>query len=555
MPKKARIEINPDKVAKAVTQAAAKDKAETIAACIAGTLADMRAAQNAAKDKAAAKGKPLELRDGTPDDVNEVIPLEAWPILFQMAKEELREAIRAFIEGRIERDTLTKGQAFYLSLVEDYIIAKTPLFSITPGGEYPLFADAAEPTAGIIAKIFKIAPAAMRKYCEDIQKKIEADNAQFFPAMRPSAKDRAKQAAEALTESQTILNMLTLPPAQTHLIPHSKFDLFTPYMNDHSAATIDLWTDNVAYMKCKLPDGRIEPFDQDVERALSSLFSRYKDRYLENDWIGFSLEQIYIEANGIEDTAHLKISPAMLDKIRESVEKLRHSELELKAKDKDGVEFSEADFIISASRRMIRYPGQKAKWGYAMNRAGLLTKIEERLTNRLNATPEQLNIGTGKNRVSITPLSMTIRRILMREIDRIRDTAAVTPESRTITLAHIIEYEASPELVEYADGKPIVRNRRHILKTGTTKKEQEAIRNARRHRRELVAKELAHFIETGYHITAFKELPDKSGFIITTDKSERAARQIEKKDRQKKKIAKLTAEADQKKAKTAKKKA
>lgn len=553
MPKKAKIKIDPDKVAAAVTKA--KDKAETIAACITGTLADMQAAQTAAKDKAAAKGKPLELRDGTPEDVNEVIPLEAWPILFQMAKEELREAIRAYIEGRAERDTLTKGQAFYLSLVEDYIIAKTPLFSITPGGDYPLFADAAEPTAEIIAKIFKIAPAAMRKYCEDIQKKIEADNAQFFPAMRPSAKDRAKQAAEALTESQTILNMLTLPAATTHLIPHSKFDLFTPYMNE-GAAIMDLWTDNVAYLKCKLPDGRIEPFDQDVERALSSLFTRYKDRYLENDWIGFSLEQIYIEANGIEDTAHLKISPTMLENIRQSVEKLRHSELELKAKDKDGVEFSEADFIISASRRMVRYPGQKAKWGYAMNRTGLLTKIEERLTNRLNATPEQLNIGTGKNRVSITPLSMTIRRFLMREIDRIRDLAAVTPESRTITLARFIEYEANPELVEYADGKAIVRNGRHVLKIGTTKKEQEAIRNARRHRRELVAKELAHFIETGYHITAFDETPDKSGFIITTDKSERAARQIEKKDRQKKKIAKLTAEANrQKKTKTAKKKA
>lgn len=544
MPKKAKID-----------QATAKGKAETIAVCVSGTLADMKAMQSAAREEAAAQGKTLELRDGTPDDVNEVIPLAAWPVLFQMAKEDLREAIRAVIEGREKRENLTKSQMFYLSLVEDYIIAKTPLFSTTPGGDYPLFADAAEPAAEIIAKIFKIAPAAMRKHCEDIQKKIEADNAQFFPAMRPSAKDRAKQAAEALTESQTILNMLTLPPAETHLIPHSKFDLFTPYMNDHSAATIDLWTDNVAYLKCKLPDGRIEPFDQDVERALSSLFTRYKDRYLENDWIGFSLEQIYIEANGIEDTAHLKVSAAMLEKIQQSVEKLRHSELELKAKDKDGVEFSEADFIISASRRMIRYPGQKARWGYAMKGAGLLTKIEERLTNRLNATPEQLNIGTGKNRVSITPLSMAIRRILMREINRIRDLAAVTPESRTITLERIIEYEASPELVEYADGKPIVRNKRHILKTGTTRKEQEAIRNARRHRRELVKKELAHFIETGYHITAFEELPDKSGFIITTDKSERAARQIEAADRRKKKIARLTAEATQKKkTKTAKKK-
>lgn len=552
MPKKAKIKIDPDKVAAAVTKA--KDKAETIAACITGTLADMQAAQTAAKKKAAAEGKNLELRDGTPEDVNEVIPLEAWPILFQMAKEELREAIRAFIEGRAERDTLTKGQAFYLSLVEDYIIAKTPLFSITPGGDYPLFADAAEPTAEIIAKIFKIAPAAMRKYCEDIQKKIEADNAQFFPAMRPSAKDRAKQAAEALTESQTILNMLTLPQAQTHLIPRSKFDLFTPYMNE-GAALIDLWTDNVAYLKCKLPDGRIEPFDQDVERALSSLFTRYKDRYLDNDWIGFSLEQIYIEANGIEDTAHLKISPPMLENIRQSVEKLRHSELELKAKDKDGVEFSEADFIISASRRMIRYPGQKARWGYAMNRAGLLTKIEDRLTNRLNVTPEQLNIGTGKNRVSITPLSMAIRRILMREIFRIRDTAAVTPESRTITLARIIEYEASPDLVEYEDGKPILRGKRRVLKTGATKKEQEAIKKARKHRREIAGKILDHFVETGL-IQSARLTEDKAGFIITTDKSEKAARQIEATDRRKKKIARLTAEADQKKkTKTAKKKA
>ena len=551
MPRKTAKNTMPDviegmKKAEAM-KAKAEERAEAIAACVRGTLADLKAISEAARAEATAKGKKLKQRTPTAEDIGEVIPLEAWPVLFGMLKEATREAIREAISTG-DRANLTKGQTLYFSLVENYIVAKTPLFSITKGGDYPQFAEACRPAAEVIAKIFGIEAGAMKKYCESIQKKIEEDNAQYFDAMKPTAEDVARRAAENIVEAGelAILNMLPVPQAQTHLVSNDKFDLFMSYTNGE-ASGLDLWKDenNVAFVKCTLPAGRIEPVDQEIERALSNLYQRYKDEHRDAGELGFTIEQIYCEMNGIQNTAHFNMSPNLYKRIQDGVEKLRRSEVELRAKDKNGVEFGERDFILSASCRWIKYPGCTKKIGYAVNKPGLLTKIETRLMNRLHVTPEQLNIGAGEHRVSITAISMTIRRILFREIFRISNTASVTPESRTISLATIIDYEAAPELVEYQDGKPIVQNKHHVAKIGATKKEQEAIRNARRHRREITGKILAHFVETGL-ITEFT--PTAEGFIILVDKTNTAAKRILSADKRNKRINELTKAAEKKAA-------
>ena len=98
MPRKTAKNTMPDviegmKKAEAM-KAKAEERAEAIAACVRGTLADLKAISEAARAEATAKGKKLKQRTPTAEDIGEVIPLEAWPVLFGMLKEATREAIR-----------------------------------------------------------------------------------------------------------------------------------------------------------------------------------------------------------------------------------------------------------------------------------------------------------------------------------------------------------------------------------------------------------------------------------------------------------------------------
>jgi hypothetical protein len=530
---------------------------ETIAACIRGTLADAQAIQKAAKVAAASQGKALELREPTPEDVGEVIPLEAWPTLFKMAKQDAREAVRAVIEGKKTRDEITAGKVLF-SMVENYIIATARGYG--EGGR--TFTEATRKTAGEIAKILEITPAAMRKFCADLQKKIEADSAQYFPEMKPTPADVIRTAGEALNETalQTITQQFLVKQPKTHeVFSHWKGDVYLPFMQDEAKGgqwqkiTISEWKDSAGKevdFSIKYPPGVgcITPFDQVVENALSRLFLRYNEEQRDPGGLGFTLEQIFCEMAGNANAA--RPSKPMLDKIYSACEKLRHTEINCTASNKDGGR-GYAGYILKSDLYWITPKRGKTKIGYKVLDEGLLTSIEKSFWDPLNIPAEVLNIGEGENAVSITETSLVICRFLMQDIFRIKKTEYLTPESRTISLARIIDYEASEALTEYQNDLPIIlegkpgKPPRHQLKqtAGASPQEKNSIKKAKKHRRELAGRILAHFVETGF-IKAARLNEDKTGFIIDVEKTEKAAKRIEHKDRQTKKIKRLAAAAD-----------
>lgn len=534
---------------------------ETIAACIRGILADAQAIQKAAKATAAAQGKTLELRDPTPEDVGELIHIEDWPYLFKNAKKDAREGVRAVIEGKKSRDELTAGNLL-LSMVENYLIATARKYE---SGQ--TFTEAARANAEALAGLLNIEKAAMLKYCEELEKRIEADREQYLPTMKPSPCEIQRQAAARLNTSglKAITQQFMLKqPEKREVFSHWRGDLYLPFIHDEAPdgetpveATISGWIDRrtgkEVTLKITYPKGqagRIDRFDQVVENALSRLFKRCIEAGIKQTDAVFTLEQIYCEMAG--NTNATRPSSQMLTKIMESCDRLRETKIEATAIDRVTGESVEGQ-ILHLDKHCIFTKRGKGKIGYKVLDQGKLTQIESCFWDPLNIPSEVLNIGEGNHGVSITETSLVIARFLMQEVFRIKKSEYLTPESRTISLARIIDDEASEALTEYQNGLPIVipgKPPRHQPKqsAGASPKEQEAIRNARRHRRELAGRILAGWADKGF-IKSARLNADKSGFIIDVEKTEKAAKRIEHKDRQTKKIGRLTAAADRKKPK------
>ena len=548
----------PRKSAKKTAEARAK--AETIAACIRGTLADMELMQRAAKKEAEAEGRTLNLRSGTPEDVKELIPLAAWPVLFSMAQRSTREAVRDRIEGRITADDMTEGQRLYFSLAENYIIAKTPVFSTTEGGDYPTFAEACKPAAAIVAGIFGIEEGAMRRYCADLQKKIFEDNAQYLPAMQPTAEESARAAENAgAAASLEILYMLKPEPQKKYLTPHSKFDLFASYLQNtgEKQSNLKIWDGNNALVQWNITGGRITPFDQEVEAAVSNLVIRERARrnghsaresVKDGQAVGFTVEQIYCEMNGITELGNYKINPSTEKKIRESVAKLDNSTIDVVAKNKTGQAVRVKGRILHVDEVIVKHPGKKPVLGYAVLSVGKLTAAELDFNDLLTVTPEQRNIGTSG--IAVTDISIIIRKWLIREIFRIRNAAYLGDNSRTIYFDKMYDYEASESIVEYGeDGNPLVeivdnghgkKSPVHILKTGRTPAEQTQIRKAKQRRRDIALAIMEHLRRNGL-VKGYNLNPDKTGIVVSVDKTDRAARRIVETDKRQKRAARLTA--------------
>ena len=112
------------------------------------------------------------------------------------------------------------------------------------------------------------------------------------------------------------------------------------------------------------------------------------------------------------------------------------------------------------------------------------------------------------------------------------------------------DYEASETLVEYGeDGNPIVeivdnghgkKSPVHVLKTGKTPNEQAQIRRAKQHRRDIALAIMEHLRRNGL-VKGYNLNPDKTGIVVTVDKTDRAARRIVETDKRQKRAARLTA--------------
>ena len=276
-------------------------------------------------------------------------------------------------------------------------------------------------------------------------------------------------------------------------------------------------------------------------------------------WCPATLEQIYCMMNGTKPGKYVK--PQALEAIEKSILKLNDSEAKITEKRGSEVENIVSGRIIDAIRvEQIHLHTGHIKRGFAFSRPGLLFMFEKHKNHLLTVSNDQLNISKGywiqgaiesgkckvssarqsgagweQVKMSITPLSVVIRRYLLMEIFRIRNTATNDPKGNKITYDALIKYEASPDLVEYTpegvprtvDGHPDER----ILKSWVTPAEKKSIEKVRAHRRRLVLEILGHFVSTGL-IRGFKETTEgrkKTGVLIVVDKTEKALSGIKKK--------------------------
>lgn len=325
---------------------------------------------------------------------------------------------------------------------------------------------------------------------------------------------------------------------------------------------------NVAPIAGKMQ--RITPFDQEVEAAISNFIDKCfsgpptpREGATEQEkayCYAATLEQIYCMMNGTKPGTY--ISPQALEVLDKSINKLRKADVKITQR-KGDEEINEIDGnIIDGIRlKQIQIHTGHIKRGYGFSRPGLLFLFEKQTNHLLAVTTEQLNISAGywkrgeleagqgavsaekpenakgwsQVKISITPLSITIRRYLTMEIFRIRNAGTNDPKGNKITYDSLIKYEADPVLVEYTpDGLPRTKDgnpKERILKQGQTPAEKKSIENARSHRRKLTLDILGHFQATGL-ITGFQETTEgrkKTGVIIEVPKTDTALLELKKK--------------------------
>lgn len=363
-----------------------------------------------------------------------------------------------------------------------------------------------------------------------------ADDDGYLPGMEPTPEERRALNAIRIYEQQR------LQYNATALRLSSKLDRKASYFPNSGDAfhTLDIVKNKSLQIKWNVPaapDGkpqRITPYDQEVEAAVSNLVDRCGAQ-------AATYEQIYCMMNGITAESGTHISPKALEDIRKSIWKLNKTDIEVYQKTDKGEELLTHGDITDGIERRIKTPTGQIKGGFLFSRPGLLYSIDKHYNSLLAVTRKQLNISAGykaadgtQRKISITPLSVIIRRYLIMEIFRIRNTPSMAPTANKITYDAVIKYEADPGLVEYnPDGtiKTTPAGER-TLRNWTTPAEKKSIEKQRKHRRELVLAILGHFQATGL-INGFKETIEgraKTGVIIQVDKTPDALRGLKRAD-------------------------
>ena len=305
------------------------------------------------------------------------------------------------------------------------------------------------------------------------------------------------------------------------------------------------------------PGERITPYDQEVEAAISNIADRRGASIV-------TYEQIFCMMNGIQPGKGTKAGYKAIEDIRASVKKLNSTEIEITEQNREKETAIVSGRIIDAISVGVKTRTGHTKEGCSFSRPGLLYQVDKHYNKLLSVTAEQLNISAGywkrgeleagkgevstvkptpkpeagkekakkgeewsQVKISITPLSVIIRRYLFMEIFRIRNTDSLEKRSNKITYDAVIKYEDDPALVETDE------NGERRLKTGGTPEEKTSIRKLRAHRRNLVLDVLGHFQATGL-ITSYRETTEgqkKTGVIIDVEKTDRALKVIASKER------------------------
>ena len=289
------------------------------------------------------------------------------------------------------------------------------------------------------------------------------------------------------------------------------------------------------------PGERITPYDQEVEAAISNIADRRGASIV-------TYEQIFCMMNGIQPGKGTKAGYKAIEDIRASVKKLNGTEVEITEQNREKETAIVSGRIIDAISVGVKTRTGHTKEGCSFSRPGLLYSVDKHYNKLLSVTREQLNISAGywkrgeleagkgevstekpngrgwnQVKISITPLSVIIRRYLFMEIFRIRNTPSTAPQANKITYDAVIKYEDDPALVETDE------NGERVLRPGNSPGEKTLIRQQRARRRNMVLDILGHFQATGL-ITGYRETTEgqkKTGVIIDVDKTIGALKTIE----------------------------
>lgn len=385
---------------------------------------------------------------------------------------------------------------------------------------------------------------------------------QYLTGLEPPEEDQITKIAQIVEQGY-----IKLPDTSKH--GSSKLDRRASYIPNTGDDTIPLDISSKSYeirmnviRRGNEPPQMITPYDQEVEMAVSNFVEKcFSSPQKMGNYMGFpsTLEQIYCIMNGTEPGTY--ISKGALEDLEKSIRKLNRTEIDI-TEIKDGEIANKISGHILDVIELVqtRIHTGHIKRGFAFTRLGLLYQFEKASNRLLQVTKEQLNISRGywKNgllesgegavsqtkksgtswqhvKLSITPLSIVIRAYLIKEIFRIRDMGTKDPRGNKITYDALIKFEASPELVEYDNGLPRTvegHPNERILRQWITPAEKKSIENARAHRRKLAIDILGHFMATGF-IKSFRETSEgrkKTGVIVELEKTDRALKEIKRKD-------------------------
>ena len=438
--------------------------------------------------------------------------------IYGLLRADIKDRIAAAIKDPLKRDALDIGDKYVwgtlcalLTFPTDYRERLAAVFRVTVADLDTLKAETLERRAVEIPI---------------------ADDQGYLPGMEPTPEERRALEAVKLYEQQR------LQYNATALRLSSKLDRKASYFPNSGDAfhTLDIAKSKSLRIKWNVPaapDGkpqRVTPYDQEVEAAVSNLVDRYGVR-------GATYEQIFCMMNGT--TPGTYIGRKALEDIRRSIWKLNRTEIEVNERSSAGEERLTHGMITDAIEQRIRTTTGQIKGGFLFSRPGLLYAIDKHYNNLLGITREQLNISAGyraadgtTRKISITALSVTIRRYLIMEIFRIRNTPILAPTANKVTYDAVIKYEADPGLVEHNPDGTIktTAGGDRILKAWNTPAEKKSIEKQRKHRRELVLDILGHFQATGL-IQGFTETTEgrkKTGVIIKVEKTPDALRGLKR---------------------------
>ena len=469
--------------------------------------------------------------DGVDTDKPDAVARYAqqWASVFCVLERRARDLIAKAIREGDESEITEPGDRFVNDTLTDVLFVT----------------ENSPATRAIIAAAFKVTPeelqAATARRMAKIKAAATSDNAEqgeLFPAAEPTTEEIRDRAAAELE---------TLARAEYGIVarPTSKLDRKIPYFLPSNNIALSLRGAGDLTIDWRPPQRngaalRVTPYDQEVETAISNLIER-NGAGVVTPW------QIFHTMNGTPPRS--RVSDTALAAICDSIMKLKDTVIEIKKIDKKGRGELVRGNVLDLIEHQTISGGKVKSRRFGFFRPGLFYQAERQLKGLQSTDPKHLNISAGywrrgaieqgkgeitatppngrgweKVKISITELSITVRKYLLGEIHRIKATPSMEARANKILYDSIAEYANTSD------------EAREAGQTGSAtetaeqaKKRRAAEKQRTRRLRMLVLAILGHFQATGL-ITRFRETTAGrrvDGIVIEADKTDPTLKKIE----------------------------